>query len=209
MFRTGIILAGGVQSDGSLSAHVQDRLDAFISISDEFEKVIFSSRYTLNKPQRFNNKGFVVYEAAVMSEYFRARSQFPLSDQYLELASTDTIGSALYCRSLMENVGILNGEVKIVTSDWHYERSKEIFQWAFSLKNSRSNSSVIVNGVSVVDKDTPTDRVTKEKKALEQFRFEWLGVKCLSAAWNKLYQRHDNYNFKCASENVNYDKMRY
>ena len=172
MANVGIVLSGGVESDGSLPPYAKDRVKALIASSTKLDFIIFSSRYTLNKPQIIDASGFVVHEAKVMADYFAKHCLFPKSKQYLELASTDTVGSALFSRLLIESIGVSAGFVTVFTSDWHIVRSLVIFRWAFALENQSRQSSFNVRGLSTRDKQPSKNRSLKEKHSLEQFKLE-------------------------------------
>jgi len=209
MARVGVVLGGGIEQSGELPPYVLRRIDTVTNHSPGLDHIVFSSRYTLNKPQVLDADGFVITEAAAMAQHFSKRNAFSSSEVYLELASTDTIGSALHTRSLLENIGITNGELFIFTNDWHHERSEFIFKWAFALKSRFHDFDLDVLGVPAVDPSPPYTRIIKESLSLNSFKKEWETINCLPEAWRKLYHEHDNYNLKNNSLKVVDAEMRY
>ena len=209
MHNVGVIMGGGIESNGELPHHVSSRVEAAIKCESELSHLIFSSRYTLNKPQVRDAEGYVITEAAAMAQYFRSQSKRHNLNLFLELASTDTIGSALHTRSLLENVGIVEGNLKVFTSDWHAERTRYIFNWAFSLESINHDFDFRILSVGVTDKHPSKARIEKEKNSLENFKSEWVPITHLSKAWRKLFTSHDNYNLKNNSIRVSRPDLKY
>ena len=52
-----ILMCGGLSGVGMLPAHVKSRVHRLVDIESELDLIIISSRYTLNKPQFFNESG--------------------------------------------------------------------------------------------------------------------------------------------------------
>ena len=209
MQNIGVVMGGGIESNGKLPQHVSSRVEAALKREAELSHLIFSSRYTLNKPQVRDSEGFVITEAAAMAQYFRSRSKRHDMDLFLELASTDTIGSALHTRSLLENVGIVVGNLKIFTSDWHVERTRHIFNWALSLKSVNLDFDFQISCLGVIDEHPSVARIEKERNSLENFLIEWAPIKDLNKAWKNLFLSHDNYNLKNNSITVNTAELKY
>lgn len=190
-----IILGGGLNSDGSLPSHVRSRLALSSTMHDKYSVIIFSSRYSLNKPPILDLEGFIITEAAAMAREYR--SSYNYNGQiFLELSSTDTIGSALNCRSLIENIDIFTDEIDIITSDWHAKRTKFIFEWAFSLKGYNNPSPILNQREAVTFDCVPNERKLREKKSLQLFKDNWSSINNKSDAWIHLMKHHNNYNIE-------------
>lgn len=203
-----IVLGGGVNNDGSLPEHVVSRLELTAKSHRQYSFIIFSSRYSLNKPPVQDDSGFILTEAATMASEFLSRFDFR-GQPFLELSSTDTIGSALNCRALMQNTGVRVDEIFVVTSDWHAERAKYIFDWAFSLDGNGLISPTIRCSEALSVGAVSKERQLRESRSLERFKIEWSHIRSWSEAWLRLLKHHDNYNFNNrsnfrASENYLY-----
>ncbi|MDB2524209.1 YdcF family protein [Amylibacter sp.] len=190
-----IILGGGINDDGSLPPHVRSRLELCSKMHEGYSFIIFSSRYSLNKPPVLDSEGFIVTEAAAMAKEYCSKYHYH-GQVFLELFSTDTIGSALNCRSLIENINIYIRTIDIITSDWHSKRSKLIFDWAFSLQGY-TQPTPIPNIRGAIDGDIISDkRNLRESHSLQKFKDNWSSIKNRSDAWLKLLSHHDNYNIE-------------
>ena len=201
-----IILGGGVNDDGSLPTHVKTRLEMASTRDKTYSFIIFSSRYTLNKPPVIDSDGFIVTEASTMAKEYLLKYNFT-GQVFLELYSTDTIGSALSCRSLIENIDVSVDEIDIITSDWHTERSKAIFEWAFSLEGPNNSLPLLNHRVAITSGSIPAERTFRERRSLAHFKKYWLPITKKSDAWLCLLKQHDNYNFHNNSKfrgNYNY-----
>ena len=196
MSNVGVIMGGGIESDGSLPEHVAMRVQAALENLQTLQHIVFSSRYTLNKPQVLDAQGFVITEAAAMAQSFDKQKKQKNIPLYLELASTDTIGSALHTRALLENIGVIQGKLKIFTNDWHAARTELIFSWAFGLTAKHLRVQFDIECLAIQDKNPSLERIQKESISLSKFKSEWGSIATLSDAWRHLYRTHDNYNLK-------------
>lgn len=188
-----IVLGGGVHDDGSLPPHVRSRLELCAKLHERYTFIIFSSRYSLNKPPILNPEGFIITEAAAMAKEYCSRYDYD-GQIFLELFSTDTIGSALNCRSLIDNININISAIDVITSDWHGKRAKFIFEWAFALEGY-TQPKLIPNIREAIELDTVADkRNLRERHSLNNFKDNWSCIKDRSDAWLKLLKHHDNYS---------------
>lgn len=184
-----VIMSGGVNSDGTLPAHVASRVNMFLNKCHSYEAVIFSSRYTLNRPQRLSAQGFVISEAEAMYVFC---SQAGLSTPaFIENFSTDTIGSGLFCADMVKNLGLKPDVVDVFTSDFHSKRSLEVFKWSFGLIEG-FNMDIRVFASKTVPR--PTERIDKEYQSLLSFIENWSIISDWETAWQKLLTEHNNYS---------------
>ena len=65
-----IVLGGGLSKNGDLTNKVKKRVKLAYDLIDEADAIIFSSKYTLNIPQKTDINGFVLFEASAMAKYF-------------------------------------------------------------------------------------------------------------------------------------------
>ena len=124
MTRLGIILGGGFSDDGSLPQHVIERITKAADHSVSIDLFVTSSRYTLNKKQILNQEGYVLSEAAEMAHLLKRLS--PNARVIMENSSSDTIGSGLFCRSLIDALGLKIEHIKLFTSSFHMPRALNI-----------------------------------------------------------------------------------
>ena len=185
--RVTIVLGEGLLLDGGLPLHVVRRLDKAIEIYCDHTIFVCSSIFTLNKPQVLKN-GFVLSEAKEMASYIKRLS--PSSQVFLENASFDTIGSAIFTRMFYDF--LLKGtEVTVVTSDFHIERTSIIFTKIFGL-----NPFLDLKSLEFVSSESglnSNERINHEKNAVRDFNQksdQWLDFDN-AKLW--LFSHHDNY----------------
>lgn len=200
MRHVAIVLGGGLRSDGTLPKTVSSRVEIALSMQHDFNAIIFSSRYTLNRPQKTDKKGHVIYEAKAMLDYFQSQVTALEKTLILDLSSTDTIGSALFTRSQLEAIGWRPKQISVITSGWHIERARAIFLWAYSLKKD-CRSKYQLNFLSD-NLNTSIERQTHEQVMLAKFYAEWRCIDSLDEAWQKLFFDHTNYNFRANSSKL-------
>ena len=75
--------------------------------------------------------------------------------------SHDTIGSAMFCRMLIESLSFKHSKVYVVTSDFHFERASNIFKWAFNILKPRHKEIELLS--------VKTFNISK-KKLLQDFK---------------------------------------
>lgn len=204
-----IILGGALNRDGELSEYVQNRCLRVISDGQEYDYYIASSRYTLNVPPKVDNNGHIIYENKKICDYLQCLG-IPKNKIILESASTDTIGSALFCRNYIQNL-FMNQlkflDIFLVTSDFHMKRSYEVFSWAFSLKPDTLKFNI--HKLIADDFGVTSERKTHEMRSLQNFQKEWASVSEMQAAFNKLLNDHDNYSTFQKSRNEHNEILNY
>ena len=99
-------MSGGVKDDGSVPPHVADRchyVGANLQLNDY---LIFSSLFSLNVRQKFDEDGFVWSEAKSTYNYFS--SIYPVNKDrcFLENASFDTIGSVFFSMIMVTSLAL-------------------------------------------------------------------------------------------------------
>lgn len=127
-----IILSNGLTKTGGLTRWNKAKLDKAVELAGWQTLFITTSRGTVHKPNHKNKQGFEVREATAMAEYLDQKSvnkRRILEEKY----SLDTIGNAYFCRLLFTDRLRLK-KLMIITADFHMPRSREIFEWVFSLK---------------------------------------------------------------------------
>lgn len=194
--KVGIILGGGINENGDLPLYVLERVRQLRSLNDSLDKVITSSSFTLNKPPIINKNKFIYSEAVEIAK--KVAEFYPKNNIVVENSSHDTIGSALFCRSIIENLSIQPFKVYLFTSSFHIKRAINIFRWAFSLEDSLVAKSSIIP-VSCPSKETD-ERNLRESNSLNNFIDTWYKIKKLEVAWSNLFLNHSNYNLNFSSD---------
>jgi hypothetical protein len=125
-----IIPGGGVREDGVLPAWAVKRFDRAMELHAG-EPIICLSGGTVHRPPPLDSMGRPVFEAVAGARYLVSRGVDPKLI-YIEIASYDTIGNALFAR-LMHTDPRGWRRLLVITSEFHMDRTREIFRWIFSL----------------------------------------------------------------------------
>ena len=128
--------------------------------------VLCLSAGTAHVPQLLAKDGLPVWESTSSAAYLQR--MHGLSNLYVETTSYDTIGNAFYTRTSHTDI---NGwrRLLIITSEFHMERTKAIFDWIFLAvePNLGYNLLYLVSKNTGLDKDALQARSDKEKQSLE------------------------------------------
>ena len=122
----------------------------------------------------------------------------PSASVITENSSSDTIGSSLFCRSLIQSLELLPNILTLYTSDFHMQRAATVFSWAFSLEPLVSDALEL--RYQPVRGAISHAREQRETASLELFIENWSSIHRSSVAWRKLLNDHDNYNSNFSSE---------
>jgi len=127
-----MVLAGGLDHHGRNHPWVDDRLEVALELYRlKKRKIIILGGGTYHKPPHMNREKFVIHESTMGAKYLIDRG-VDKCDLYREWASYDTIANAFY--SLLNFVIPLRlKKILVITSDFHMDRSKYIFEWLYQL----------------------------------------------------------------------------
>ena len=166
-----VVLAGGVFRNGSVHADVARRLDEAIRAKAGTRvPIICSGGGTSHKPKILSEAGFEIPEADLMGHYLTARGVLK-SDILLEAMSDDTVGNAFFTRCMHVEINQWTS-VLIITSQYHMQRTKAIFDWAFLDLAPTTPSTVLTYLASkdqFDDAEARTVRVEKEAASTRSF----------------------------------------
>lgn len=126
-----IVPGGGVREGGVLPPWVAKRFDRAIELHAG-EPIICLSGGTVHRPPPLDMTGRPVFEAVAGARYLVSRGLNP-ELIYIEVASYDTIGNAVFAR-LMHTDPRAWKRLLVITSEFHMDRTREIFRWIFSLR---------------------------------------------------------------------------
>ncbi|GMH59870.1 hypothetical protein TL16_g02919 [Triparma laevis f. inornata] len=167
---TAIVVLGGGPSPTLTSPlpFVLPRYLAALSLyktSPHTSKILCLSAGTAHV-QPLTSCSYPIFESTVCG-HFMLSNNIPPSDVLVDTFSYDTIGNAYYARNVVENLGSI-----IITSRFHIERSKEIFDWVWGLKSGKNSKLDLeynsVEDIGLTDSDL-AGRVEKELKGLRGF----------------------------------------
>ena len=190
-----IVPGGGLLDDGTPYPWVAARLDAALQHKADTHHFLVLSRGTTHKPPPLDGAGFPVDEAAASARYLVSHGVAP-SRVLLESWSLDTIGNAAFAR-LMHAEPRAWRRVHVVTSSFHMPRTRQIFEWVFSLPPLRG-PAVALTFEEVVESGLPEEqresRQAKEAQALQKLRdTTMLAVTSLAQLHAFLFEQHAAY----------------
>lgn len=167
MKKTYIILGGGITKDNCLPEWCVDRCRYVI---EKFKKnndinVIVTSGGSYHNPNPLDNNGFTIHECDTLCEYL-INNGIPSEIIFKEWTSYDTIGNAYFSKLLLIDTYKWYNIV-MVTSDFHFERSKSIFEYIFKEDKYKLE---YVNCPYKGNHPYLKNRINKESKSLEDFK---------------------------------------
>ena len=183
------ILSGGIDPKGDLPDYVCSRVNYVVSNQTDFDAVLISSRYSRNIPLKSNEIGLPQYENETISKsLIHMGITLPI---FLESASTDTVGSAIFARLYLSQLYDAF-DLHVVTSGFHYERTKCIYDWVFALPGMSYVPAI--NVISADNNPGTAARQLREKKHLEFFKDTWMNINSFEGAFRNMLSNHDDYS---------------
>ena len=107
-----IILGGGIKDNGKIPDHVLSRLDIASSLCQKNDLIITSSSFSLNIPPKMDKNNFILFESTEMAKELYKRG---FRNLITENWSHDTIGSALFCRMLIESIDTDKNSINVIS----------------------------------------------------------------------------------------------
>jgi vancomycin permeability regulator SanA len=134
------VLAGGLDHKGQVHEFVKERLDLAISIYCTLNKnikIICLGGGTYHKPPFLNKSSYVIHESSSCSEYLITKGVDP-HNIYKEYSSYDTVANGFYAYlNFILPMGLQN--ILIITSEFHIQRSRTIFDWILGFDANKYN----------------------------------------------------------------------
>ena len=184
MNRFSIVLANLMSERGELNAETAARVDLAAEIENSQESNLI---LLCGWPYRTDSH---IAIADAMRTYLLTRDPALSQRSRCQRLSRDTVGDAVFSRILLDNLTgrQANYLVNIVTSDYHVNRSREIFKFVFP-----QSCSVSVSGVPGFQLD---DSAAKEKKSISSFRNTFKNIQSgdLASIYCTLRNDHPFYN---------------
>ena len=200
-----VIMSGGVTENGSAPSHVADRCHYVGTNLQSNDYLLFSSLFSLNVPQKFDENGFVWSEAKLTYDYYSSIYNVKTDRCFIENASFDTIGSVFYSMNMITSLALKIDKIIFVTSTFHYDRVSFI---------SKKLSEILSLNVRVQTKtpivETYTQNLARERhetKQLAALQKTFLNIQTLSDFSKWFYLEHRNYSLSFKSERKNNDHL--
>ncbi len=186
-----IIPGGGLTETNTLPPHVLARFERAISQYTR-EYMIPLSAGTVHKPLPRDTQGLTVFEAVVGATYL-IENGIPKEKILPETSSYDTIGNAFFSRILHTDIRNFK-KLLIITSDFHLERTKLIFEWVYSLA-PKHNYQLEFIGTSdeAVDAVVLEARKKKEAQRMLELAITKEKITTLSELHAWIYTQHEAY----------------
>ena len=195
------VLGGGVPASyADPPSYVKSRCDAAAQVflrcgqllakkggtkEDQTPAILTLSAGTAHMPQLLSSDGLPIWESTASAAYLMdqySKEQIPPSKILVETTSYDTISNAYFARTSFADVLGWN-RLLIVTTEFHMERSKAIFDWIFAAK--RKND---IGGSNYELHYLSTPNIGLSKEALEVRReHEARGKKTMLTKLSKQY----------------------
>lgn len=186
-----LVPGGGVREGGELPLWVQRRLDAACQLH-QGEYILTLSAGTPHRPPPLED-GFPIFESTAGARYLIAKG-IPQDRILVEASSYDTIGNAYFARTVHTDPARLR-RLAIVTSAFHIERTRRVFEWAFSLAPvDRAYALTFLETANDgLEKDALAARLEKERAALAALEPLIPSIPDLPSLHDWLFQRHRAY----------------
>ena len=189
-----IVVAGGLNEEGKLHEWVIRRLDRAIEIHKLYNvSILCCGGGTYHKPPRINKEGFVIHESTECVNYLIQRG-INKNMIYREWSSYDTIANAFFSLTcfVLCNPSIKN--ISIITSEFHMDRTKEIFSWIYNLDKRKYNLNYESVSDSGLDKKMLEHRKERELKSKENVINMKQKIHTIHDFSEWLYKEHNAYN---------------
>lgn len=193
-----IVLAGGIKENGEVNDFVKKRLDKAIEIYNLNKKnniltpIICLGGGTYHKPPYMNIDKFVVHESSACAKYLCSMG-IPSNHIMREWYSYDTIANAYF--------GFINfiipldiKEITVITSEFHMERAKTIFNYINIITNQNINISYLETENFNMIRDVLNIRIKREQNSINNFnKYIIPKYKTLNDFTVWLYTEHNAY----------------
>lgn len=144
-----IVLGGPLTVDNKPGTWLKSRLDKAIKVYKElnFDYIILTG----GDPTKKN-----ITEAEVMYNYLK--DSIPINKMYKEIEANSTFENALYTKKMIMNTLIRN--IYVLTSDFHIDRSKYIFENIFNYYKIKPEN--VINplfNIYMISAETPINNI--------------------------------------------------
>lgn len=185
-----VVPGGGVAESGHPRPWVASRLVTALELDTDYYIVL--SRGTTHRPPPLHEDGFPVDESAASAHFLIQRGVLP-HRILLDTWSLDTIGNAYFARAMVVAPLQLK-KLCVVTSLFHMDRTRAIFEWVFALDDGCFDIDYCVSkDVGLTSSDLEARRA-KELSSLETLRSITIpSVNSMKKLAQFLFQKHGAY----------------
>jgi len=196
------ILAGGFNNKGIINKWVKRRLDYFINLynknKNNIKYVVCLGGGTYHKPPVLNTEKYVIHESTGLVKYL-LDNRIPKNILMREWFSYDTIANGYF--SYINFTKIRNWKnILVITSNFHLERSKLIFEWIYSLDNIKYNLDFIGVSDKGFDINIINSRIKREKQSIINLKKVISKINNLEKLHEWFHKEHNCYN--CNFNNI-------
>ena len=154
-----VVLGVGVDENKKITKHSKLRYDVAIKFQNQYDFIICS----LYKTYKEKAKNQIKTEAEAGKEYLVEKCVFS-EKIILEEKSKDTFSNAYYTRELIENLNLNIEKITIVTSKFHMQKTKYLFDIVFPKENF--NIDFIESENVNIDEIALKNRLISEKELI-------------------------------------------
>ncbi len=189
-----LILGGGINKNG-LNKRSKERLDKALEIYQQTDKVLISSRYGFYTAPPISEKGFPIDDAYVEADYLVSKGVAKESI-LIENNALDTIGNMYFSR--VNHLTWMNfDKITLVTSNFHMQRSKILFDWVMSL-TPVMDSKFAAEFVTAEDSDEDGELgrlLASEEKKIVSLAKHMEGITTMKKFHQWFYSIHEAYAY--------------
>jgi hypothetical protein len=162
------VLAGGIDKEGKCHNFVKERLNLAWQIHKLNNKPIFClGGGSYHMSPILNESGFIIHEATSCSEYLISLG-VNSNMIYKEWSSYDTIANGFFAfTNFIIPLKLKN--IILITSEFHIERSKLIFEWQKQIFNKDINI-FYKSSNNNLNKDVLESRLKREKSSITNLK---------------------------------------
>lgn len=194
-----IVLAGGISNEGLVHPWVERRLYAsYLFYKNRKTKIICLGGGSYHIPAICNSDGFIIHESTSCAEYL-INLGIDSKDVYKEWSSYDTIANG-YFGFTNHIIPMGLKRILIITSDFHMDRSKEIFNWMNRLYNNILDIKYYRVTDDELDNDIISIRRSRERESLNNLKNHVIPkIKTIQEFHKWFYEEHKAY---CANAHI-------
>jgi len=185
------VLAGGLDNNNNINEWTKRRLDIAHQLYIEGIKIVCLGGGTYHKPANLNKLGYVVHESTASSNYLISLGVKP-NDIYKEWGSYDTIANGYFAyTNFILPLKLKN--ILVITSKFHIDRTKLIFDWIKSITLGIHNIQYISASDYGIDNNIIKARNNREKDSINKLKIIINDIDNINKFVKWFYEDHKAY----------------